>query len=63
MNTNYMICQSFDIHTVTRVSAAILYKEPSWPWSYGSWIYKQCQSPLLLQVRISIKARYQNIVW
>ena len=34
---------------------------PSWPWSYGSWIYNylsnQCLSPLLLWVRISIRAR------
>ena len=34
---------------------------PSWPWSYGSWIYNylcnQCLSPLMLCVRISIRAR------
>ena len=34
---------------------------PSWPWSYGSWIYNylcnQCLSPLMLWVRISIRAR------
>ena len=34
---------------------------PSWPWSYGSWIYNyicnQCLLPLMLCVRISIKAR------
>ena len=33
---------------------------PSWPWSYGSWIYNyicnQCLSPLM-RVRISIKTR------
>ena len=33
----------------------------SWPWSYGSWIYNylcnQCLSPLMLWVRISIRAR------
>ena len=33
----------------------------SWPWSYGSWIYNylcnQCLSPLILWVRISIRAR------
>jgi hypothetical protein len=32
-----------------------------WPWSYGSWIYNylcyQCLSPLMLWVRISIRAR------
>ena len=34
---------------------------PSWPWSYGSWIYiylcNQCLSPLMLWVRISIRER------
>ena len=34
---------------------------PSWPWSYGSWIYNyllnQCISSLVLWVRISIRAR------
>jgi hypothetical protein len=34
---------------------------PSWPWSYGSWIYNylcnQCLSPLMLWVRISIRVR------
>jgi len=33
---------------------------PSWPWSYGSWIYKylcnQCLSPLM-RVWISIRVR------
>ena len=37
------------------------YDEPSWPWSYGSWIYNylcnQCLSLLMLWVRISIRAR------
>ena len=40
----------------------MLWKErvvPSWPWSYGSWIYNylcnQCLSPLMLWVRISIR--------
>ena len=36
-------------------------KGPSWPWSHGSWIYNylciQCLSPLMLWVRISIRAR------
>jgi hypothetical protein len=39
----------------------IVYKGPSWPWSYGSWMYNylcnQCLSPLMLWVRISIRAR------
>jgi hypothetical protein len=34
---------------------------PSWPWSYGSWIYNylcnQRLSPLMLLVQISIRAR------
>jgi hypothetical protein len=34
---------------------------PSWPGSYGSWIYNylcnQCLSPLMLWVRITIRAR------
>jgi hypothetical protein len=34
---------------------------PSWPWSYGSWIYNyicnQCIPPLMLWVRISIRAK------
>ena len=38
-----------------------LYKGPLWSWSYGSWIYNylcnQCLSPLMLWVRISIRAR------
>ena len=38
---------------------------PSWPWSYGSWIYNylcnQCLSPLMLRVRISIRARCTTI--
>ena len=31
---------------------------PSWPWSYGSWIYNYlCLSPLMLWARISIRTR------
>jgi hypothetical protein len=51
----------------------IIYKweEPSWPWSYGSWIYNylciQCLSPLMMWVRISIRARCttlcDNVCW
>ena len=40
-------------------------KGPSWTWSYGSSIYNylwyQCLSPLMLWVRISIKARYTTL--
>jgi hypothetical protein len=39
----------------------VIIREPSWLWSYGSWIYNylcnQCLSPLMLWVRISIRAR------
>ena len=38
-----------------------LKREPSWSWSYGSWIYNylcnQCLSPLKLWVRIPLMAR------
>ena len=37
------------------------FEGPSWLWSYGSWIFNylcnRCLSPLMLWVRISIKAR------
>ena len=48
---------------ITRKERAILQTKrgSSWPWSYGSWIYKylcnQCLSPLMLWVRISIRGR------
>jgi hypothetical protein len=39
----------------------IRYRGPSWPWSYGIWIYNylcnQCISPLMLWVRIAIRTR------
>ena len=35
-----------------------IFTGPSWPLSYGSWyLCKQCLSPLVLWVRISIRAR------
>jgi hypothetical protein len=43
------------------VKSILLFKRPPWPWSYDSWIYNyrcnQCLSPLMLYVRISIRAR------
>jgi len=37
-----------------------LWPGPSWPWFYGRWIYNylcnRCLSPLMLWVRISIRA-------
>jgi len=42
----------------------ICFKGPSWPWSHGSWIYnylcKECLSPLMLWVRISIVKHHQT---
>jgi len=42
-------------------------KGPSWPWSYGSWIYNylcnQYLSPLMLWVRISIRARCTTLCY
>jgi hypothetical protein len=42
-----------------------LYSLSSWLWSYGSWIYNylcnQCLSPLVLWVRISIRARCKTL--
>jgi len=42
-------------------------KMPSWPWSYGSWIYNylcnQCLSPLMLWVRILIRVRCTICQW
>jgi len=43
----------------------IIEKGLSWPWSYSSWIYNylcnQCLLPLMLWVRISIRARYTTL--
>ena len=43
----------------------ILLNWPSWPWSYGSWIYNypcnQCISPLMLWVRFSIRSGYTTL--
>jgi hypothetical protein len=42
-----------------------VFQGPSWPWSYGSWIYNylsnQSLSPLMLWVRISIRARCRTL--
>jgi hypothetical protein len=29
----------------------------SWPWSYGSWIFNRCLSPLMLWFRLLLRAR------
>jgi hypothetical protein len=43
------------------LSMLYIFEGLSWPWSYGSWIYNylcnQCHSPLMLWVRILIRAR------
>ena len=43
------------------LSMLYIFEGLSWPWSYGSWIYdylcNQCLSPLMLWVRILIRAR------
>jgi hypothetical protein len=40
---------------------SLQFQGPLWPWSYGIWIYNYpcnpCLSPLMLWVRISIRAR------
>jgi len=37
---------------------------PSWPWSYGSWIYlcNPCLSPLMMWVRIFSRRGVQHYV-
>jgi hypothetical protein len=46
-------------------SLDFFYKGPSWPWSYGSWIYNylcnQCLSPLMLWVRMVFNATFNNM--
>ena len=53
---NFSGDRDWDAHVVVNV-----YPGPSWPWLYGSWIYNYlcnpCLSPLMLWVRISIRAR------
>jgi len=45
------------------------YRGPSWPWSYGSWIYNyicnRCPSPLMLSVRMPfvVRCTRYNIMW
>jgi hypothetical protein len=59
----------FDPEYISKISRCIFNttfyllasKRPSWPWSYGNWIYNclcnQYLSPLILWGRISIRAR------
>ena len=45
----------------SRIRIMYFYEGFSWPWSYGSWIYSDvynlCLSPLMLWVRIPLRAR------
>ena len=49
------------IYFASIINSVIYQQGPSWPWSYGSWIYNylcnQCLSALMLWVQISIRAR------
>ena len=51
----------FYIHKYESCYWLLLRQGPSWPWSYGSWIYNylsnQCLLPLMLWVQISIRER------
>ena len=43
---------------------AELKRGPSWPWSYGSWIYNLCNrciSPVMLWVQLLFRARYTTL--
>jgi hypothetical protein len=52
-----------NIHVITFVSCfmSLIGEGPSWLWSYDGWtysyLYNQCLSPLMLWLRISIRAR------
>jgi hypothetical protein len=52
-------------HNSNFMKVSYFYYTHFWPWSYGSWIYNylcnQCLSPLMLWVRISIRARYTTL--
>ena len=65
-NGNFTLCHMITwvafLRMFWNLSAAYrCFRGPSWPWSYGSWIYNylcnQYLSPLMLWVWISIRAR------
>jgi hypothetical protein len=62
--TNLLSQESFIFYS--KKCIPIIMEAPSWPWSHGSWIYNylcnQCLSPLMLWVRISIRASVQHYV-
>ena len=56
------ICEVNDFVVFLKMLVFLLkFQGSSWSWSYGSWNYNyqcnQCPSPLMLWVRISIRAR------
>jgi hypothetical protein len=63
VDNNLYYCSLFTPITVCDIQGS------SWPWSYGSWIYKylynQCLSPLKLWFRIPLMVRctLYNIMW
>jgi hypothetical protein len=48
------------------VESGVKHHNPSCPWSYGSWIYNylcnRCLSPLILWVRLSLRARCRTCI-
>ena len=59
-NSNLLLFVVFLSTSMIRLLITCPVEGPSWPWSYGSWIYNyicnQWLSPLMLWVRISIRA-------
>ena len=60
----YFCFDLFIFFCFTKLSC-LINQGQSWPWLYGSWIYNylcnQCLSPLVLWVRISIRARCKTL--
>ena len=67
----FTICNQIHIFAISihfsysTISIFQIDKGPSWPWSYGSWIYNylcnQCLSPLILWIWISIRVRCTTV--
>jgi len=55
-DTKPALCYGLPVLNTFMIAWYEYHKGPSWPWSYGSWIYNylcnQCLSPLTLWVRI-----------
>jgi hypothetical protein len=58
---NHMETTKWKKYNITLGKVPTSNRGPSWPWSYASWIYNylcnQCLSPLMLWIRITIRAR------